>query len=190
MTRNFKYCLIVFSILLFLMLASGIYVFYTLIMPPSSPSQGFRRYVCNPIPKSVTGIRMDLLARSLGRHTYVFHFKIDEADLSPILNVQHSIFVPRPFQELQYFRYSSENGHLTWAEELQHIEGMAPIPRMSFSIDLYKIHYGETEPEWFDLAKWDSPKAYVYEVRDVYRLFLVYNKNLGEAYFIDYRSPD
>ena len=147
--------------------------------------------MCNPIPKSVTGIRMGLLARSRGRHTYVFHFKIDEADLSPILNVQHSIFLSRPFQELQYFRYSPETGSLEMAEELQHIEGMSPIPRESFGIDLYKIRSGETEPEWFNLEQWDSPKAYVYVVRDVYRLrFLVYNEKLGEAYFIDYRSPD
>jgi hypothetical protein len=28
-------------------------------------------------------------------------------------------------------------------------------------------------------------------VRDIFRVrFLIYNKELGEAYFIDYRSPD
>ena len=56
---------------------------------------------------------------------------------------------------------------------------------------LYNIRSGEAEPEWFNIEQLDSPKVYVYIVRDVYRLrLLVYSKKLGEAYFIDYRSPD
>jgi hypothetical protein len=189
---KYKYYLIVSSIVLFLMLAIAIYSLYTWIRPPSSPSEGFKRYVCNPIPKSVKEIKIHRSIRYIGGwHRYVLHFKIDEADLSPILNVQHSMFVPRPFQELQYFEYDPVTGHLTWAKELQHIEGMPPFPRESFGMYLYNIGSGETAPEWFNVEQWDNPKVYVYVVRDVYRLrFLVYNQKLGEAYFIDWRSPD
>lgn len=184
MAHKFKYCLIIFCILLFLTLAIAI---YTLIKPPSSPYQGFRRFVCKPIPKSVTEIRMDRLVRYIGGwHRYVFHFKIDEADLSTILS-------SRLFQEIRYFIYNPETGWLTWAKEEppDYLESLQPPPWESSGMELYNIRSGETEPEWFNVEQWDSPKVYVFVVRDVYRLrFLVYNKKLGEAYFIDYRSPD
>jgi len=173
MAHKFKYLLIVLLILLFVMMAISIYN----LKPPSSPSQGFWRLVCKPIPKSVTEIKMDRLARWHGWRRYVFHFKIDEADLSPIL-------VSWPFQEIKHFKYSPEHGGLSWEppdfKSLQHSSG----------IQLYNIRSGESGPEWFNLEQWDSPKVYVYDVRiDARRLRLfVYNKKLGEAYFIDYRS--
>lgn len=182
MTHRFKYFLIVLFILLFVMMAISIYN----LKPPSSPSQGFWRLVCKPIPKSVTEIRMDRLTMSRGWHRYVFRFKINESDLSHILNSW-------PFQELRYFRYIPETGGLEWAKEEppDYSESLQPPPWESSGMQFYKIRSGESEPEWFNIEQWDSPKVYLYMVRDVYRLrFLVYNQKLGEAYFIDCRSPD
>ena len=172
MAHKFKYLLIVLLILLFVMMAISIYN----LKPPSSPSQGFWRLVCKPIPKSVTEIRMYRLAGWRGWHRYVFHFKIDEADLSPILNSW-------PFQEIQHFTYNPETGSLSWESLVKN------LPTSSVT-QLYNIRSGESEPEWFNLEHWDSPKVYVYAVRVAARRYrlLVYNKKLGEAYFIDYRS--
>jgi hypothetical protein len=183
MTHRFKYFLIVLFILLLVMMAISIYT----LKPPSSPSQGFLRLVCHPIPKSVTEIRMDRRVRYLGGwHRYVFRFKIDEADLSPILNSW-------PFHEIRYFRYNPETGALEWANEEppDYSESLHPPPWESSGMQFYNIRSGESEPEWCNIEQWDNPKVYLYIVRDVYRLrFLVYNNKLGEAYFIDLRSPD
>lgn len=173
MTHKFKYFLIFLFILLFVTVPISIYN----LKPPSSPSQGFWRLVCKPIPRSVTEIKMDRLTRWRGWHRYVFHFKIDEADLSPILNSW-------PFQEIRHFKYNPEYGSLSW--EPPDFKSLQPSSHMQ----LYNIRSGKSGPEWFNLEHWDSPKVYVYAVRvDArrYRL-LVYNKKLGEAYFIDYRS--
>ena len=176
MTHKFKYFLIFLFILLFVMVPISIYN----LKPPSSPSQGFWRLVCKPIPKSVAEIKMGRLVGWLGRHRYVFHFKIDEADLSPILNSW-------PFQEIRHFKYNPETGSLSW-EPLDFFKNM----QLPSSRQLYNIRSGESGPEWFNLEQWDNPQAYIYIVSsDVYRFrFLVYNKKLGEAYFIDYRTHD
>jgi len=176
MTHRFKYFLIFLFILLFVTVPISIYN----LKPPSSPSQGFWRLVCKPIPKSVTEIKMDRRTRWWrGRHKYVFHFKIDEEDLSHILNSW-------PFQEIQHFKYNPETSMLSW--EPPDFKRLQPPS----SRQLYNIRSGESGPEWFNLEQWDSPKAYKYMVRsDVHRLrLLVYNKKLREAYFIDYRSQD
>jgi hypothetical protein len=150
------------------------------LKPPSSPSQGFLRLVCKPIPKSVTEIKMYRLAGWRGWHRYVFHFKIDEADLSPILNSW-------PLQEIRHFKYNPETSILSW-EPIDFFKNL----QLPSSRELYNIRSGESGPEWFNLEQWDNPQAYKYTVRgEVRRLrLLVYNKKLGEAYFIDCRSTD
>ena len=130
---------------------------------------------------------MDRSVRHLGGwHRYVFRFKIDEADMSLILNSW-------PFQEIQYFRYNPKTGWFKWANEKppDYFESPRPHPWESSGGPLYNISSGEIEPEWFNIEQWDNPKVYLYIVRDVYHLrFLVFNNKLGEAYFIDLRSPD
>jgi len=177
MAHKFKYFLIFLFILLFVMVAISIYN----LKPPSSPSQGFWRLVRKPIPKSVNEIKMDRLTKWWrGWHRYVFHFKIDEEDLSHILNSW-------PFQEIRHFKYNPETSILSW--EPIDFKGSLELPS---SKQLYNIGPGESVPEWFNLEQWDSPKAYKYMIRsDVHRFrLLVYNKELGEAYFIDYRTQD
>ena len=171
--KGFIQLLVLFAIIMYIVLG----IATPIVNRRLSPSGAFRKFVCRPIPKSVTEIKMDRLIRWRGWHRYVFHFKIDEADLSPILNSW-------PFQEIKYFKYSPEYGGLE-------IESLQNTPWESFGWTLYNIRSGKAEPEWFNVEQWDSPKVYLYIVRDVYRLrLLVYNKKLGEAYFIDYRSPD
>ena len=139
-----------------------------------SPSEAFSKFVCCPIPKSVTDIKMDRLIRWNGWHRYVFHFKIDESDLPLILN-------SKPFKEVSEFEYTG-SGHISW-------EYLGPGSRQGFS--LYTQTGISPAPEWFKLQNWENPKVYLYMVRDIYRVrFLIYNKELREAYFIDYRSPD
>jgi len=157
-------------------------------MRSPSPSQAFRKFVCDPIPKSVKEIRMDRhveLLGLIGKHRYVFYFRIDEVDLLPILN-------SRPFQAVQYIKYNDESGMLTWAREPPDLDSNNFYQNTyGLSLTLYSLASGERVPEWFSLGQWDSPKVYLFWERNVIRVrLLVYNKELGEAYFIDERAPD
>jgi len=157
-------------------------------MRSPSPSQAFRKFVCDPIPKSVKEIKMDRRVELLGlvgAHRYVLHFRIDKEDLWPIVN-------SKQFKEVQYIEYDDESGLLRWAEEPPpNPYSEEPLSWKTVSLSLYSLRSGETDPAWFSLEQWDSPKVYVLEDRNVYRArFLVYNEQLGEAYFIDYRMPD
>jgi hypothetical protein len=151
---------------------------------PKSPNMAFRRYVYFPIPKSVKNIKVDRHVTFL-THRYVFNFLIDKSDISKIIK-------SKPFKEFQQIEYSDENGVLTWGDN----------PKLDFEnriltlighggFELYNRRFGEHTPEWFKLDEWKSPKVYVFSRQDVTRnRVLVYNEELGEAYFIDYRFPD
>jgi hypothetical protein len=179
--KGFVQLLVLFAIVMYIVLG----IITPIVNRRLSPSEAFKKFVCRPIPKSVTEIKMGRLIRWTGWHRYVFHFKIDEEDLLPILDSW-------PFQELKYFKYSPEYNGLEWAKEEppDYSQSLNPPPWESSSMQLYNIRSGESKPEWFNLEQWDSPKVYVYDVRiDARRLrLLVYNKKLGEAYFIDYRT--
>jgi hypothetical protein len=180
--KGFLQLLVLFAIVMYIVLG----IITPIVNRRLSPSEAFSKFVCRPIPKSVTDIKTDRLIRWNGWHRFVFHFKIDEEDLSLILN-------KKPFKEIQYFRYNPETGWFKWAKEKppNYFESPQPPHWKSSSGVLYDISSGEIEPEWLSIEQWDNPKVYLYIVRDVYRLrFLAYNKELGEAYFVDYRSPD
>jgi len=180
--KGFIQLLVLFAIVMYIVLG----IITPIINRRLSPTEAFSKFVCRPIPKSVTNIKMDRKIRWQGWHRYVFHFKIDEEDLSLILK-------RKPFQEIKYFKYNPETGWFNWAKEEppNYFESPQPPPWKSSSEVLYDISSGEIEPEWFNIEQWDNPKVYLYIVRDVYRLRLfVYSNKLGEAYFIDYRSPD
>ena len=163
-----------FFVLFFIIMYLAFEIVTPIVNKKLSPSEAFGKFVCCPIPKSVIDIKMDRLIRWNGWHRYVFHFKIDESDLSSILN-------SKPFKEVSGFEYTG-SGHLSWKYP-------GSESRQGFS--LYMQTSSTPAPEWFKLQNWENPKVYLYMIRDVYRLrFLVYNKKLGEAYFIDYRAPD
>ena len=168
--KGFIQLLVLFAIVMYIVLG----IIDPIVNKRLSLSEAFSKFVCRPIPKSVTNIKMDRLIRWNGWHRYVFHFKIDEADLSPILN-------SKPFKEVSEFKYTG-SGHLSW-------EYLGPGSQQGFS--LYTKTGTSSVPNWFKLQNWENPKVYLYMVRDIFRVrFLIYNKELGEAYFIDYRSPD
>ena len=179
--KGFVQLLVLFAIVMYIVLG----IITPIVNRRLSPSEAFKKFVCRPIPKSVTEIKMGRLIRWTGWHRYVFNFKIDEEDLLPILDSW-------PFQELKYFKYSPEYSGLKWAKEepADYAQSLNPPSWESSSMQLYNIRSGESKPAWFNLEQWDSPKIYVYDVRiDARRLrLLVYNKKLGEAYFIDYRT--
>ncbi|MHC4425613.1 MAG: hypothetical protein ACYSYV_05895, partial [Planctomycetota bacterium] len=60
-------------------------------------SRIFKRYVCNPIPKSVKNIKAHRPWEASG-HTCAMHFNISKADLTLILN-------SRRFREMAYVEY-------------------------------------------------------------------------------------
>ena len=174
--KGFIQLLVLFAIVMYIALG----IIDPVVNKRLSPSEAFSKFVCRPIPRSVTDIKMDRLIRWNGWHRYVFHFKIDEADLPSILN-------SKPFQEIRHSKYNPKTSMLSW--EPIDFKNTLQLPS---SRQLYNIHPVESVPEWFNLEQWDSPKAYKYLVRTgVHRLrLLIYNKELREAYFIDYRSPD
>lgn len=181
MTRKYKHSLLVLvvsSLLVFVMLAIGSVVAIAVLAVPPSPSRTFRRFVCDPIPKSVRQIEVDRASGFwfLGDYTYILHFHIDRADLSLILS-------SRPFKEIQYIEYDAKTGSLSWGD---HRFGNRA------GLILYSPHSGQTYPEWFSLERWDNPRVYISEKEraDLYQVqLLVYNEEVGEAYFISVRAP-
>ncbi len=173
--KNYMIVLLFSSIIgffVFFILGIATGVTFTILYIKPSPARAFKRFVYDPIPESLKEIRMDHPFRLIG-HRYILNFHIDEADLSLIIN-------SRPFKQVQYIEYN-QNGLLWWGD---HPKGS----RHGFT--LYRLHSGETEPEWFRLEQWDSPKVYVVESKRYRIRILVYNDDLSEAYFIDYLNPD
>jgi len=129
-------------------------------------SRVFKKYVCNPIPKSVKDIKVHRLWELSG-HRYVMHFKISKADLELILS-------SRRFKEMMDFTY--RNGILHVTVDAAHGESLPVFLR-------------QRAPEWFRPDNWDNPKVYRFKERDIeYReqmQILIYNDKLGEAYFVE-----
>jgi hypothetical protein len=130
----------------------------------------FKRYICDPIPKSVKHIRADR-PWELSGHTYVMHFKISRDDLPCVFN-------SRGFKEVSKVMYS--HGALDWRVG----------PSYGESYQLYPP--GGPEPEWFRPNDWKDPKAYRFKERLAnYRQHmqvLIYNEEVGEAYFVEYQE--
>lgn len=150
-------------------------------MPP--PSELFRQYIMDPIPKSVTNIRANRPS-VIGGYTYVLRFNIRRPDLDSIIN-------SRPFQRVCNVKYN--NGYLEWAWDTW----------QGFSMNRSDIIvYGSRRgPRWFRPQLWDKPEVYVFEkvgdrvntqifdyepkVHDRHDTqVLLYNEKETEAYFI------
>ena len=135
-------------------------------------SRVFRRYVCKPIPKSVKGIKVDH-PWELSGHRYVMHFKISKDDVMLILNA-------RRFREVTNVEY--ETGTLCWDVDPSH----------GHALPLYYAHKGQLGPDWFRPEEWVDPKCCEFKERNIrYRQqiqILIYNDDLGEAYFVEYQE--
>lgn len=129
----------------------------------------FEQYVLDPIPPSVTDIRVDH-ARKLFGYGYTFRFKIAKPDVAMIIG-------SRPFQRVQDVGY--ERGgtlHFEWSPTSW--EGLAVYPS------------GKGKPAWFTPDEWQDFDAYAYEERAEQKTtyLLLYNEQIGEAYFLTFKG--
>lgn len=157
-------------------------------------SRVFKKYVCNPIPKSVRNIKthgQGWPSWEIFSHKYVMHFKIGEADLPLILG-------SKQFKEVEWFKY--KNGSLEWGDTPpweKKIEGwssgVGPAPHWEGEgLSLYPRYKGRPGPAWFKPNDWDSPKVYIFKERYVsyqkHIQFFIYNEDIDEAYLIEYQE--
>ncbi len=153
-----------------LSLFGAVFLIYVIsILRKSSTSELFRWYVLDPIPASVTGIKVDQPHKIRG-YTYVFRFDINRADLDRIVE-------SRPFREAQI------TGFLGGGSLFFKWKGSPNPIGNGFSM------YGTRKPSWYTLESWDNPETYalVQEVKDVKTSdiqVLIYNGRLGQAFFI------
>jgi hypothetical protein len=125
----------------------------------------FRRYVLDPVPRSVTEVRVDRLG-GVFAYGYAFRFRIQEADVATIIK-------SRPFQRVQNVRYED------WGEL-----NFEWSPTFGRGLSLYP---SETSmPAWFTPGLWHDPESYAYEQCTAHRRtwVLLYNRQAGEAYFV------
>jgi len=160
---------------------------YAIVLKFTRGSRVFKKYVCNPIPKSVKNIRVHKPWEISG-HRYVMHFKIDEIDLPLILSSKH-------FKEVEWVNY--ENGSLDWGDsppwENRNEDGyMTKSHWEAESLYLYAPYKGRPGPAWFKPNDWDNPKVYKFKERTIeYReqiQILIYNEELDEAYIVEYQE--
>ena len=157
-------------ILLICCISLAVIAIFFVALKASRGHRVFRKYVYNPIPKSVKDIKVHR-PWELSGHRYVMHFNISEADLELILN-------SRRFREMMNFWY--RNGILSVRVDTSHGDSL-PL-----------FHVGQRRPKWFRPDNWDNPKVYRFKERNIeYRenmKILIYNEKLSEAYFIEYQE--
>jgi hypothetical protein len=128
-------------------------------------SRLFQRCVVDPIPKSVTELRVDRPG-GIFAYGYTFRFKINEGDVAAIV-------ASRPFRIVQNVKYENWGGlHFEWS------------PRSWSELAIYPS--GMRKPAWFTPDLWHDPDAYAYEERakQLTTWVLLYNQQIGEAYFL------
>ena len=151
-------------------------------MSEKKASETFRKYVLNPIPKSVTNIKADQ-PKWIRGYRYTFRFGINRDDLALIIN-------SGPFVKVWKVKY--KDGNLSWQWNCDGFLGIGPTSEMSC--------YDHThEPSWFKLGLWDNPETYAFwkegDLVNVERFekdssgpteikVLLYNEKEAEAYFI------
>ena len=136
-------------------------------------SEIFRQHVVDPIPRSVTDIKVDQ-PKKRGGYGYVLRFGINRADLRLILESQ-----PVPFSEAQIANDLSD-GSLYWRWK---------GPPLSLGGHGLTLYGDGRKPSWYDLPSWDNPEVYAlvryekdWNSRDIQ--VLIYNPSLEQAYFI------
>jgi hypothetical protein len=111
-------------------------------MSEKGASKAFKRYVLDPIPKSVTNIKVDQPKNFQG-YRYTFRFNINRSDLDLLI---HS----KPFVRVWSVEY--KNGDLRWSWDRPDGKYWTTRPC-----------YDHTkEPSWFRLEQWDAYEAYVF----------------------------
>lgn len=146
----------------------------------------FRGYVLDPIPPSVAKIRVDR-PKTIGGYGYVFRFAISKSDLSLLRD-------SRPLKPVTNVSY--HHGLLNWEWD-----GTASEGNPSYHISEGGLSvYGEWSriPPWATgLDEWTKVESYALNsvkqrpgkrAIDIMEV-LIYNEELGEAYFFAWRSP-
>jgi len=156
-------------LLIIVMTLGCIVVLLDLLQPNDAGPALFRQYVLNPIPPSVAEIRVDH-ARKIFGYGYTFRFKIARADVTAIVG-------SRPYRRVQNVEYESGGRlHFEWSPTSW--REMAVYPS------------GKGKPAWFTPDSWQNPEAYAYEERaeKATTYVLLYNEQVGEAYFLAFRG--
>jgi len=165
------------------LMAAAVLAMAPILRPPAvprSPCEVFREHVCDPIPQSVTDVKLDQpdKVRTLfANELYVMRFKINKVDLMSIVNA-------RPFKEFDWVEYvERQDGVLHWGR------GSHPFGLHDMGLCLlYAPAMGVVPPDWFKPNEWQSPKVFVRERvggKDRTQI-LIYDEDLSEAYFIEH----
>lgn len=141
----------------------------------------FRKYVLKPIPESVSDIKVDTKSTFSG-YMHLIYFKINKTDVQLIID-------SREFIKIKSVRY--ENNNLYFGDINEDDDTLQKLKYFSYvrNLPLYP-HSNKIIPEWFDVNSWENPQVYMYRMKfkksDTYRAeILIYNEELGEAYFIE-----
>ena len=139
-------------------------------------SRIFKKYVCNPIPKSVRNIKthgQGWPSWDTFSHRYVMHFKISKTDVERILT-------SRRFKEMMSVKY--KDGILWWMAD----------PSQGRSLPLYASYKDRPGPEWFRPDLWNNSKVYSFEERTIsyqeHVQILIHNEDIAEAYLVEYQE--
>ncbi len=184
------------QVLLYCCIVLGLLLACIIALTLTRSSRIFKKYVCDPIPKSVRDIEVhgggELLSSIFGRK-YIMHFKINKADVGRILNLRKS----RRFRQVGWVSY--KNGSIYWGDvppwEKQNQSEFTPMVHYGYEyegLSLYKPYDGRAGPEWFRPNDWESPKVWVFKERSVSYLehiqILIYNEQLAEAYVVEHQD--
>lgn len=134
----------------------------------------FRRYVRNPVPSSVSRVRVDQ-PQTLRGYGYTFRFEIDASELAVVCD-------SRQLKRVHDVNYI--DGVLDWKWDASSGVMISPYNQNSWP----------REPRWFaELATWKDVEAYALRQRQNGRAIteiLIYNQRLGEACFVTFNVED
>jgi hypothetical protein len=151
-------------------LLAGLVVMGVLLLQGSAPPASlFREHIRDPIPTSVAEIRVDRARKFFG-YGYVFHFRINKADADLIMS-------SRSLQRVYNVGYAE--GDFVYAYDSLSGGGIA-------------VYAPGREPSWFTPRKWlgrmQAYEAHEVKYGDLYTWLLLYNEQLGEAYFLAFKG--
>jgi hypothetical protein len=137
------------------------------------PQEHFKKYILDPIPKSVKNINVDE-TKIFCEYAYLFGFDINKEDLKLIID-------SKSLTPAKLIDYTAGSFNLDY--HYKDYEGM--------SIPVYG--YNQKPASWFHLELWKNSDCYCYitEINNQNdRRILLFNKEENKAYFYIERSGD
>ncbi len=135
------------------------------------PEEHFKKYILDPIPKSVKNIKVDQTMGIYG-YAYLFGFDIDREDLNLIIDSKSLI-------------KTTYNGYAVGSFDVKYKD------YDSMCILVYE--YNQKQAQWFQPESWRNPDCYCYITTINYQndfRILLFNKKENKAYFYIERSRD